>query len=113
MTYEISWNIGASSYLNRNISYAIIYFTSGVRWIDAAWIRYAVSPFYVNKVGNPKVGYNSSNSQWYVNVTGITDSLVSSTYNWYVRVRLYANGNGNYIYYTTSIYNFNGMLEFT
>lgn len=113
MTYEIYWNLAANSYANRNISYAIIYFTSGVRWIDAAWIRYAISPSYVNKVGNAKVGYDSSNSQWYVNVTGIMDSLTSATYNWYVRVRLYANGNGNYFYYTTSIYNFNGMLEFT
>ena len=110
MTYEIHLNIGASSYSGRNISYVIIYFTSGVRWIDAAWMRYAVSPSYVNKVGNPKVGYDSSVSQWYVNITGITDSIVHSSYHWYFRVRLYANGNVNYIYYTASTYNYNGML---
>ena len=113
MTYQIYWNLAASNYAGRNISYAIIYFTSGVRWIDTAWMEYAVSPSYVNKVGNAKVGYDSSNSQWYVNVTGIMDSITSASYHWYVRVRLYANGNGNYFYYTTSVYNFNGMLEFT
>jgi hypothetical protein len=113
MTYEIYWNIAASSYTGRNISYAIIYFTSGVRWIDTAWMRYSTWPNYVNKVGNAKVGYDSSNSQWYVNVTGIMDSYTDASYHWFFRVRLYANGNGNYFYYTSSVYNFNGMLEFT
>lgn len=110
LTYEFSWNLAASNYNNRNISHILLYFTSGVRAIDNAWFRYAVSPFFTNSVGNPKVGFDSSNSQWFVNITGVQDSIFSATYLWYVRVRLYASGNNNYIYYTSSIYNFNGNL---
>jgi hypothetical protein len=67
----------------------------------------------MNNVGNAKVGYDASVSQWYVNITGVMDSAFSVTDLWYVRVRLYANGNGNYLYYTSKVYNFNGGLEFT
>lgn len=110
ITYEFSWNLAANSYSNRNISYIILYFTSGVRWLDTAWFRYSVSPYYTNAVGNAKVGYDTASSRWYVNITGVQDSVFSATYLWYVRVRLYASGNGNYIYYTSDIYNFNGNL---
>lgn len=85
-----------------------MYFTSGVRWIDCAWLKYTVSPYYTNTVGNAKVGYDTSVNQWYVNITGVQDSIFSATYLWYARVRLY--GNANYFYYTSKVYNFNGNL---
>lgn len=84
-----------------------------MRAIDTAWFRYSVSPYYTNPVGHAKVGYDTSSSQWYVNITGIQDSVTSATYLWYVRVRLFASGNGNYIYYTSYVYNFDGNLEFS
>lgn len=110
ITYEVYWNLAASSYANRNISYIILYFTSGVRLLETAWFRYATSPYYTNAVGNAKVGFDTSNSQWYVNITGVQDSITNAAYHWYVRVRLYASGNGNYIYYTSYVYNFDGNL---
>jgi hypothetical protein len=112
MTYEFSWSPNANSYGSRNISYIILYFTSGVKWLDCAWFRYPPSPYFTNQVGNAKVGYDASANQWYVNITGVQDSYVSTSYDWSVRVRLYASGNGNYIYYTSYVYNFNGNLEF-
>jgi hypothetical protein len=48
-----------------------------------------------------------------VNITGVMDSSWSTSYVWSAQVRLYANGNGNYFYYTSYVYNFNGGLEFT
>ena len=113
MTYDFSWNLASSNYAGRNISYIIMYFTSGVRRVEAAWFRYAVSPSYLNAVGHAKVGYDTTVNQWYVNITGVMDSVWSSTYLWYARVRLYADGNGNYFYYTSYVYNFNGNVEFT
>lgn len=111
MTYDFTWSFGASNYNNRNISYIVLYFTSGISSIDAAWLRYGTSPSYFNAVGCTKIGYNSVNSQWYVNITGVSDSIFSTSYAWYVRVRLYANANN--FYYTSYVYNFNGYQEFT
>ena len=65
----------------------------------------------INKVGNVKIGFDTSNNQWYYNVTGIQDSHFSASNHWYVRLRFYANNN-NHIYYTSSVYNYNGQLEF-
>lgn len=113
MNYDFSWNLASSNYAGRNISYIITYFTNGIRYIDYAYSWYQVSPSYINKVGDVKVGYDTSASMWYMNITGVMDSIWSSTYLWYVRARLYASGNGGYFNYTTYIYNFNGGLEFT
>jgi hypothetical protein len=113
MTYEFNWNLNSGSYSGRNISYIVMYFTSGIRALDSAWFRYAVSPYFINPVGQAKVGFDSGAGQWYVNITGVMDSTWSSTYNWYVRVRLFASGNGNYFYYTSYVYNYNGNLEFS
>ncbi len=110
VTYEFSWDFASNSYANKNISYIIMYFTSGVSRVDYAWFRYAPSPYFTNPNGNVKVGYNSGNSQWFINITGIKDSTFSSSNYWYVRVRLYINGNGNYFYYTSYAYNYNGGL---
>jgi hypothetical protein len=73
-------------------------------------MRYTGAPAIINNVGNPIVGYDSSVNQWYVNITGIKDSAVLSSKHWYCRIMLYANGDGDYIYYTASTYNYNGML---
>jgi hypothetical protein len=88
------------------MSYIILYFTGGVRSVEAAWFSFY--PGVINPTGSPKIGYNSANSRWYVNVTGVQASTFSSTYNWYLRVRLYAS-NSNYITYTSNMYNYNGQ----
>jgi hypothetical protein len=113
MTFDFSWNLASNSYTGRNISYIILHFTSGVRYVEDAWFRYAVSPFYTNALGYAKVGFDTTANQWYVNITGVMDSVWSSTFLWYVRVRLYANGNANNFHYTSSVFNFNGNLEFS
>lgn len=109
LTYEFYWDVKANSYNGRNISYILLEFTNGVRWIDAAWFRYYSS--VINKVGSAAVGFNSNNNRWYVNITGVQDSHFSASNHWYLRVRLYANNN-NRIYYTSHVYNYNGQLEF-
>lgn len=110
ITYEINWNLVSSTYPSRNISYIMLIFTGGVRWIDTAWFRYA--PGVINPSGSPKVGYSTTSSQWYINITGVQDSSLSSSYNWYLRVRLFANNN-NYVSYSSYVYNYNGQQEFT
>ena len=79
-----------------------MYFTSGVKSLDSAWMRYYSS--VINKVGSVKIGVDPSNNQWYYNVTGVQDSHFSASNHWYVRVRLFANNN-NRIYYTSYVYN--------
>ena len=106
LTYEFYHNIGANSYSGRNISYIIVYFTSGVRWVESAWMRYYSS--VINRVGCVKVGV-AANGQWYFNITGVQDSHFSASNHWYTRVRLYANNN-NRVYYTSYVYNYNGQL---
>ena len=110
LTYEFSWDLLSSTYTNRGISYIIMYFTNGVRLIEDAWFRYSISPFYINKAGSIKSGYDTSVNRWHINITGIMDSIQQESQHWFVRVRLYANDNS--ISYTSSIYNFNGNLEF-
>jgi len=107
MTYDFHWNNIASSYSGRNLSYLIIYFTSGVSKIEAAWVRWGVSPYYFNPTAAATVGYSTSASQWYVNITGLSDSTYSVSYDWYLRVRLYVNSN--YFYFTSYVYNYNGI----
>jgi hypothetical protein len=112
MTFDFTWTIGASSYAGRNISYIIMYFTSGIRYVEDAKCKYSGSPFYFNPVCHAKAGYDTAAAKWFVNITGVMDSSWSTSYVWSAQVRLYANGNGNYFYYTSYVYNFNGGLEF-
>lgn len=81
-----------------------------MRWIDTAWLRY--QPGVVNLAGSPKIGFNTGNSRWFVNITGVQDSSFSASYDWYLRVRLYPNNN-NLITYTSILYNYNGLQEFS
>jgi hypothetical protein len=90
------------------MSYIILYFTAGVRYIEAAWFRYTS---VINPIGSPKIGYNSGNSQWYINFTNIQTSTFATSSTWYLRVRLYAT-TSNYISYTSTMYNYNGQQEF-
>jgi hypothetical protein len=113
MNYDFSWDLASSSYAGRNISHILTYFTNGIRYVDNAWLWYQVSPSYTNALGHVKVGYDTAAAKWYMNITGVMDSVWSSTYLWYVRARLYASGSGGYFNYTSSVYNFNGGLEFT
>lgn len=110
LIYEFNWNYDYSSYNNRNLSYIILYFTAGVRWVEAAWFRYG--PGVINTVGSAEVGYNSTNSLWYVNITGLQDSSFSASNNWYLRVRFYAT-TSNYVTYSSYLYNYNGQQEFS
>jgi len=76
--------------------------------IDEAWFRYDISPYYINKVGYIKTGYDTTANRWYINITGVMDSIHQQSQHWYARVRLYANDNS--ISYTSYVYNFNGNL---
>ena len=78
-----------------------------MRWVESAWFRYYSS--VINKVGSARVGFDTSNSQWYANITGVQDSHFSASNHWYMRVRLQANNN-NRVYYTSYVYNYNGQL---
>lgn len=106
LTYEFNWNLNANSYNNRNLSYIILYFTGGVRWIDSAWFRYHSGS--INALGSAQIGFDSGNSQWFINITGVQDSVFQASYNWYLRVRLYAT-NANYVSYSSYLYNYNGQ----
>lgn len=108
LTYEWSWTLSASAYANRNLSYIILYFTQGVRYIESAWFRYP--PSVINNIGSPKVGYSTANSQWYVNITNVQTSAFSVGNKWYLRIRLYATGSINYNSY---LYNYNGLQDFS
>ena len=108
LTYEFYHNIGANSYSGRNISHIIVYFTSGIKSLEHAWMRYYSS--VINKAGSVKIGYDTSRSQWYYNITGVKDSHFSASNHWYIRVRFYANNN-NRVYYTSYVYNYNGQQE--
>jgi len=70
-------------------------------------LRYETSPYYTNKVGYIKHGYDTSAGRWYLNISGVMDSNVHPSYYWYARVRLYTTGN---IAYTSYVYNYNGNL---
>jgi hypothetical protein len=108
LTYDIYINPSYSSYTGRNLSYIVIFFTSGIKSIEQAYFRYSISPNYFNTLASPKFGL--SGGQWFINITGVSDSIISSTYLWYVRVRLYASSTS--FGYTASTYNFNGQLEY-
>ena len=110
LIYEFTWNIGANSYTNRNISYLTLYFTGGLNSVESAWFRYG-SGGVINPIGSAVVNYDTSNSQWFVNVTNIQTSAFSTSYDWYLRVRLVPNGN-NHVTYTSTVYNFNAQQEF-
>ena len=110
LIYQFDWNLVSSSYTNRNMSYILLTFTAGIRWIDDAWFYYA--PSVINPVGSAKVGYNTATSQWYINITGVQDSAFSASNNWYLKVKLYCT-NSNSVTYSSSLYNYNGQLEFT
>ena len=105
LVYQFSWNINSNLYSGRNLSYILLTFTGGIRWLEDAWFYYA--PSVINPTGSTKIGYNALTSNWYVNITGVQDSSFSSSHNWYLKVRLYASNN-NYVTYSSYLYNYNG-----
>jgi len=107
LTYDFHWTPSSNSYANRNISYIIVYFTGGVRLVEEASLRYPPSPNYINKVGYVKHGYDTSVNRWYLNISGIMNSITTANEKWYARVRLYADSTN--ISYTSQIFNFNGF----
>ena len=107
LAYEFSWSVNNNSYPGRNLSYILLTFTSGIRWLEEAWFYYA--PGVINPAGKAVIGFNSGSSQWYVNITGVQDSSFSSSNNWCLKIRLYAN-NDNAVSYSSSLYNYNGQL---
>jgi hypothetical protein len=54
-----------------------------------------------------KIGKNLAN-QYYLNVSGMSDSVYSVSSDWYLRVRLYCTSNT--IYFTSITYSLNGEI---
>lgn len=109
MTYDFSLTPNANSYTGRNLSYTIMYFTGGVSNVQSAYVRWGNSPYYFNTLSAAKIGF--SNSQWFVNITGMSDASYQTGYSWYLRTRFFASANT--ISYSMMTYNFNGQLEWT
>jgi hypothetical protein len=105
MTYDFSLGTGLNSYPNRQLSYTIVTFTSGVSYIEWAHARYQASPFYFNSYTQVIFGKNAAN-QYYLNISGMSDSAYSTSSAWYIRTRLYCTANT--IYYTSKTYGLNG-----
>ena len=110
MVYDIEYSFSTSSFANRELDETILKFTSGVREIEWANIRYSTSPEIVNNVLEITIFKDNSN-YWCLRIKGMDDGLYSSSQRWIIRMRFYPNGNTlSYVSYT---YNFNGELEAT
>jgi hypothetical protein len=112
ITYDFSFTFANTDFTTRKITYCEVVFTAGVGTIEAAysWIN-NYSPYYINPVGNIKYFYSGGN--WRLNITGLPDSVMSTSasQNWVVRLRFYPTGST--ISYTSTAYCYNGLTEFT
>lgn len=110
VTYDFTFSFSVNDFGTRKVTYCVVVFTAGVGKIDAAypWVT-GISPYYINNVGNVKFFYTGG--YWALNITGITDSVISTTQNWVVRLRFYPTGGT--ISYTSTAYCYNGLTEFT
>lgn len=108
MTYNITFTSSASSYPNRQLSYTILKFTSGINKIDKVYPRFEQSPYIINPL--LEVTFDKdTDGLWILNITGMGDSLYS--YRWYIVMRYYPNNN--YLNYTSTTYCSNQVVEFT
>lgn len=110
VTYDFTFSFSTNDFATRKVTYCIVQFTAGVGQIDAAypWVT-GISPYYINNVGN--VNYYYSGGYWTLKITGITDSTISTSQNWVIRLRFYPTGGT--ITYVSTAYCQNGLLEFT
>ena len=105
MVYDIEYYFTTSSFANRELDETILKFTSGVKEIEWAIIRYSTSPEIVNNVLQVSI-FKDSSDYWCLRIKGMDDNLYSSSQRWIIRMRFYPNGNTlSYVSYT---YNFNG-----
>ena len=87
MVYDIEYYFTTSSFANRELDETILKFTSGVKEIEWAIIRYSTSPEIVNNVLQVSIFKDSSN-YWCLRIKGMDDNLYSSSQRWIIRMRL-------------------------
>jgi len=78
MTYRFSFSPTRNEFNNRQLSYTILTFTSGVTGVDWAHAGWSASPYYFNNLMQVTYGKNANN-QWYLNISGMSDSSYGST----------------------------------
>jgi hypothetical protein len=110
LTYRFSFTTSRNEFNNRQLSYTIVTFTTGVTWIDWVHSGWNVSPNYFNSMLQVTIGRNA-NSKYFLNISGMSDSSYWNSYNWYFEMRFSTNSDS--ISYTSETYNLNGELEFT
>ena len=110
LTYRFSFSTSRNEFNNRQLSYTIVTFTTGVTWIDWVHSGWNVSPNYFNSMLQVTIGRNTNN-KYFLNISGMSESSYWSLYNWYFEMRFFTNSDS--ISYTSETYNLNGELEFT
>ena len=78
MTYRFSFSPTRNEFNNRQLSYTILTFTSGVTAVDWAHAGWSASPYYFNNLMQVTYGKNTNN-QWYLNISGMSESSYWST----------------------------------
>lgn len=107
MTYDFTYRSSLNSFPSRQLSHTILTFTSGVTNIEWVHGRYQYSPNYFNNILQINIGKNQAN-QFYLNISGMTDSVYSVSYDWLIRVRMFCNANT--IAYSSTTYALNGEV---
>ena len=92
MTYRFAFSTSRNEFNNRELSYTILTFTSGVTGIDWAHAGWSASPYYFNNLMQVTYGKNGNN-QWYANISGMSDSSYWYIENWYVEVKFFTNSS--------------------
>ncbi len=83
MTYRFAFSTTRTEFNNRQLSYTLLTFTSGVTALDWAHAQYTASPYYFNSLLHVTFGKNALN-QYFVNISGMSDSAYWSSEKWYV-----------------------------
>ena len=101
MTFDIRIDSTRNSFSGRSLSYTILKFTSGVRLIEEAEVRFEQSPYIVNPLLAIKIYKDPTDNKWCLKVTGMNDNVYSSTYDWIIRMRFFPN-SWNLTYVSTT-----------
>ena len=107
LTYRFTFSTSRNEFNNRQLSYTIVTFTSGVTAIDWVHGGWNVSPNYFNSMLQITIGKNINN-KYFLNISGMSDSAYSSSQNWYFETRFFTVSDT--ISYTSETYNMNGEL---
>jgi hypothetical protein len=110
LTYRFSFATSRNEFNNRQLSYTIVTFTSGITWIDWVHAGWTATPNYFNSLLQVTTGRNAAN-KYFLNISGMSESSYHSSYNWYFEMRFFTTSDT--ISYTSETYNLNGELEFT